>query len=65
MSISFALTRTVDLFDLEFDDLDEVGLGERVEDDQVVEAVDELRFEDLLRFVENLVAHHFVVALVF
>ena len=50
-----------DLVDLKIDNLHQVGLGQLMEDNDVVEAIDELGFEDLLRFLEQLVAHRFVL----
>jgi hypothetical protein len=41
----------------EFDDLDQVVLVERPEEDDVRDPVQELRLEDALRLLEHLLAH--------
>jgi len=55
----------LDAFDhlrnFEVHDFDEVGLLEGVENNDVVEAVDELRFEDALGLTEDFLLHDIVV----
>src|SRR5208283_398103 len=46
-----------DLRDFEIDNLGQILTAKRVEDDDVVQTVQKLRFEGSLRFLKNLVAH--------
>ena len=53
-----------DLGDLKVDDPDEVRFREGVENNEVVEAVDELRFQHPFRLFEDFLTHHIVLGLV-
>ena len=46
----------------QFDDLLKVALLEHMEDDQVIEAVKEFRFEDLFGLTENLFLHSLIIS---
>ena len=50
--------------DFEFDDLHQVGFGQLMENNDVVEPIDELWFENLLCFLEQSISHRleFVLA---
>src|SRR5205807_8860093 len=49
------------LFHLKIDNLQEVRLLERVEDSDLVEAIEKLRFKDAFGLVQNLFPHRIVI----
>src|SRR5437588_11034057 len=53
----FRFDPTQHFSDFEFDDLHQVALGQLMEDNDVVEPIDELRLEHLLRFLEQPISH--------
>ena len=49
------------LVDFEVHDLKQVGLRQAVENDDLIEPVEEFRLKDALGFLEDLLAHRFVI----
>ena len=62
--MSLFLMRAHDLRDFQVHDAQQVRLGQRVEDDQVVQTVEELRLEDALGFLQDFALHRLVILLV-
>ena len=63
IAMSLALQLLADPADHQVDHLDDLVLGQLVEDDDVVDAVEELRAEVLLQLVVDLLLHPLVVVL--